>query len=276
MSLIIPHSGALSVPSPDGELINLDNVRRALSVIKSAYDNRDSWNQRAHEHESREMKEFHSQSKVTTGRGSSRSGGRAGAKSRVKSSDLSIRPPTAKVPTRVPRNILNRIVWATMTYNGTTITTSLTALTENNFNFQLNNTAQYSSWTTLFDQFTIVQASVTLKLQGNYSSTGNYPELYTAIDFDNISNLNSIQLIENYASAEVLQVRPNSSVTRSCKPCLAPDLSGVSGAGVQRAWVDCAQPGIPAFGIRTIFSIAGTQITAIPIITMWIAFRTNI
>jgi hypothetical protein len=137
-----------------------------------------------------------------------------------------------------------------------TFNTSTSAVTENNYGWTFNSHPEVSHWSVIFDQWTIVEASVTFRSLNPLSSTGSVLELHTAIDFDNQTNLGNLAAIDDYGSSQIDVVTLNKAVTRSVLPCVKPDLIGIGGAGVARSWVDSAQPTVPFYGIRSICSTA--------------------
>jgi hypothetical protein len=186
--------------------------------------------------------------------GSGSSGG-TGMKPSVRS-DLAIRPPNN---TRMPRPMsairignqeFHRIVKVQ-----STITSSTTVIVETGFQFNLAQDPQNSSLTALFDQWCVVMASVSVASQLPPGSVSVPATLYSALDFDNNTALGSIPLIEDYSSCRVQVMQPTVVHTRSVTPCSKPTLSGTSSAGVQRSWIDSAQPSTPNYGIRVTIGI---------------------
>jgi hypothetical protein len=194
--------------------------------------------------------------------------------------DLLVRVPSnSRTPTTVPRNIASMLAWDTVKFDqGITATSTPT---ETNFAFQLNQHPQYASWQALFDQYCVVQASVTFRSDIPPGSTSTPPLLYTAIDFDNAANLGSISAIEDYATCAVNVMSTGKTFTRTVKPCCKDSVALASGAsfvssGLGRRWLDCSQTGIAHYGIR---SLVGTSTGTIPItatVTIWFAFRNQI
>jgi len=250
---------------------NVPGIRQALDLIKGALDERDGWELLAAADEKKQMAQ---PSRRLSTRQGSNSGGRSGGTGRVNRLDLRCKPPTSRVPDQVPRNLRNKITWATMRYNAALITSGA-SIVETNFAFGLNATAQSATWLALFDQYCIVQASITFELQSAYVTSGITGQIYTAIDFDNITNIGSVQAIENFSTCVVTQISAESSVTRSCKPCLPTDVNGAAGVAVGRQWIDSAFNNVPHYGIRSIIGVS-TAVSITPIVTLWVAFRSVI
>jgi hypothetical protein len=177
----------------------------------------------------------------------------------TKRSDLAVRPPTQlNVPTSVPRNIPAVIAWDSVKTDST-ITSSTTVITETNFAFLLTDHPQSASWAALYDQYCIVQATITFYSALPPGSLGTPNQLYTALDFDNVTALASIPAIEDYATSESVTMQPTVVHMRSVHPCTKGQAFGGSAAIPQRTWVDCAFPTLAHFGIRSIVAINGAS-----------------
>jgi len=191
-------------------------------------------------------------------------------------SDLRVRPPAYNVPASVPRSVANQIVYDVVRFNST-ITTSTSAITETNTGFYLNQHPQAGSWTTLFDQWCVPQASVTWYSKQAPGDSNTTPVMYTALDFDNTANLGTIAAIEDFSTCAVWRCNPDEpSHTRSIKPCTKSTQSGTANSGLSRSWVDCASSSIPFYGIRSIVDVGSGVQTITMVITVWFAFRNQI
>jgi hypothetical protein len=198
---------------------------------------------------------------------------------RVNSSDLALKPPVGAIPSRVPRQVGNQVVWDVIKLDSTITTTAGGASTETNFGFSLSQHPSQNNWTALYDQWCIPQASVTFRSNVPPGSLSTSPTLYTAIDFDNIGTLGSVTLIEDFSSCVATQMFPQNSVTRSVKPCNS--LSNRTTAGLQaatlaRMWVDSGSNQTNFFGIRSIATPTTTAVTLSVTVTLWFAFRNQI
>jgi hypothetical protein len=255
-------------------------VRRlafAIRPLKQALDERDSWNRAAHAHE---QSQFSSSSMRRSG---SRSVGRARGPTSMNpssSEDLRIKPPDNRnVPTRVPRLIQSVITWDVVKLT-TVITTATGGVTEINFSFSMNSHPQVASWTALFDQWTIPQASISFESQMPPGATIAPCVLYTAIDFDSTNSLGSAGALQDFSSCRAVTMTPQTSFVRSVRPTVkvAVQTAGsIVSASTERTWVDSAQPSTIFLGIRSLASatVGGTySIDAIT--TLWFAFRNQI
>lgn len=281
MSLFGSQGSALSpAVSSDYVTVSTAGLKAAMQEIVDTRQANLAFRKSVSDHETAAVKEITSSKTpnvvVSAGRGG---GGRGGGKGsgRLNRGDLSLKPPSARsVPRSVPRNIGNKVVWDKV-MTRSTISTSTSAVTEQTYSFTLAAHPQASSWSALFDQWTIPQFSITWMNFSSGASTATLPELHTAIDFDNGTFLGSTQLIDDYGSAQVDLLIFNKSVTRSVKPCCKPDAGGASSALTAQSWVDCGSPNVPFYGIRSVFGIAATAGTTLLVeATIWYAFRNTI
>jgi len=182
-----------------------------------------------------------------------------------------------KVPRGVPRNV-NTIVWDLVKVNAQIVVSATSGtLAENNTAVSLSTHPQASSWAALFDQYCIPQFSVTFQSQYPTNINAQPGQLYTAIDFDNVSTLGSLSAIEDFSTCIVTTVGLGTVLTRSVKPCVKNQLASSANAGVIRQWVDCGAPTIPHNGIRAIVSSNGAvAYTIFMEITIWYAFKNTI
>jgi len=191
----------------------------------------------------------------------------------VNKADLRVKPPTSSnVPKGVPRNIPNQIVWDVIKFNDTITTGG--SIAEVNYAYALNDNPQSGNWIGLFDQWTVPQFSVTYQSGVAPGSTGMPPTLYTALDFDNVSNLSSVTAIEDYSTCAVAVMEPGVKVVRTIRPCCKP-VTTLSGQGIQRLWIDSATPGVKFYGIRSLLPSNAAQAVVVTI-TVWFAFRNQI
>jgi hypothetical protein len=222
----------------------------------------------------------------------SRGKGRQGRKSQIKRSkpstglggyqsvnrsDLTVKPPSnLNVPRSVPRNVAALIAWDTVKINGSN--TFTTTILEQNFIFSMSQHPQSSSWLTLFDQYTIPQVTIEWDSTLAPGATTSSPMLYTALDFDNATNLGSIQRLEDYTTSEAHPMNPQHRFMRSVRPVpksLISTASGNSPAGIAGpSWIDSGEPTAQFFGIRSILGIGTGSFNTT--ITIWYAFRNQI
>jgi cell division protein FtsI/penicillin-binding protein 2 len=179
---------------------------------------------------------------------------------------------------RVPHNIASLVAWDTVKVLFTATASTTGNPTEINFAFNLAMHPQYTSWQTLFDQYTIPQASLTIESQYPSGSTSLPITVYTALDFDNITPLNTISAIEDYSTCREQVLGVGTKVVRSVRPTIkntVQNSSGSSMAGLSQSWIDCAQSTVQFFGIRVMLSqeaALNVKVTA----TVWYAFRNQI
>jgi hypothetical protein len=169
------------------------------------------------------------------------------------------------------------VVWDVVKIDGV-IAAGSSAVVETNFLASLSLHPQSSAWTQLFDQWTIPQMSVSFMSVIPPGQTTTVPRLYTALDFDNNTPINTIVNIEDYSSCEVRSMEPGSSFVRSIHPCTKPTISVGSAVGVSRTWIDSGTSGAQFFGIRSILGAAGTAVNPAvsTTLTIWFAFRNQI
>lgn len=177
----------------------------------------------------------------------------------TKRSDLAVKPPTQlNVPTSVPRVIAGVIAWDSVKTDST-ITSSTTVITETNFVFSLSLHPQSASWIALFDQYCVVQATVTFYSALPPGSVSNPNQLYTALDFDNNANIGTVAAIEDFATCENVAMQPTTVHMRSVRPCNKGMVGGGASAVPQRTWLDCATSTTSHYGIRSIVAVNGTS-----------------
>jgi hypothetical protein len=194
--------------------------------------------------------------------------------------DLTIKPPDPfNVPYRIPKNVAAVLAWDTVKVDSA-ISVSATTVSETNFSFNLSQHPQASSWTALFDQWTIPQVSITFSSALAPGSVTGPCLFHTALDFDNITNINTVAAIEDFSSCNSVAMQPQTRFVRSVRPASrAYSTSGGSGTNaliVGPQWVDAAVPGVPFFGIRTIASSAGAAYSIDATVTIWFCFRNQI
>jgi hypothetical protein len=181
----------------------------------------------------------------------------------VNRSDLRVKPPTLfDVPKSVPRNIAAMVTWDIVKVNST-ISNGSSGLVETNFAFTVNQNPQYASWLGLFDQYAIPLVSIEFDSLTPPGQTYSPPVLYTALDFDNTSNISTIAAIEEYDTCEYLTLAPEKRHLRSVRPCtkLAAASGGGGTPGVSGPiWCDSGVNNVYHYGIRSIaqFSNAGS------------------
>jgi hypothetical protein len=193
--------------------------------------------------------------------------------------DLTHKPPTKLVPTSIPRNILNQIVWlqSQMVFAFDTSTTIETGFSRI---FQLSQLPIASEVSTLFDQYMIY--AVTINMTCNDIVNGEALVLYTAVDFDGQNFLTpptSSTAIMQYSTSNVAMLTSGKSVTRFLKPCVASALynnTGVTnGYGADRIWCDSASPDVPWYGLVAVAGISNQVIHCQASVSYVLAARNN-
>jgi hypothetical protein len=196
----------------------------------------------------------------------------------VVTEDFGNRPPAQTFAAIPPRILTNQIFWVRCVISDQ-VTTNTTTITESNIAFTAANALQQAAtYLALFDQYYLAEVFVTVANNTLVSSTSvSMPQIYTAIDYDNASNLGSASLISGYSTCNSTTLGPGKSITRYLKPCVSPSLGGVGGAGVARIWVDNAFNSVPFYGFRQITqnTPAGAQSLDRTWTCTW-AFRNNV
>jgi hypothetical protein len=189
--------------------------------------------------------------------------------------DLAVKPLSYRVPLNVPRQVSNQVVWDVLKlFSAITIPTS--GIVETNFPFFLSQHPQVSSWTALFDQWCIPQATVSFQSEIPPGSTANPAVFVTALDFDNVANVGSLSALEDFSTASVDQMSAARVVTRSIHPCVKLRSGATDSSAVTRQWIDCASPAIAWYGVRSIGGVSSATYTVIAVTTIWFCFRNQI
>jgi hypothetical protein len=158
----------------------------------------------------------------------------------------------------IPFNFQTNIHWF-QTSVDTNFALSTSAITEQNQSFQLVNTAIAASIAGLYDQYAIFAVYIRVSSTGLPASSGS-GRIITALDYDNVANLGSIATLLGYSTST-----DTSSIEvqeRYVEPCNAPALyngSAFSAFGQDRMWVDCANTGVPHYGLRCIADIVSNS-----------------
>jgi len=185
----------------------------------------------------------------------------------------------------IPRNFLKQIHWIRSSIRTNVTISGSGTVSENNLGFVLaNNVNDYSSYISVFDQFCIHTAVVSISAPymvgaaSSGSSAPNFGRLITAIDFDNTTNLGSEALLLEYSSAKESAVIPGMNVIRECQPCVDVSLYS-SGYGVGRFWVDSGSAASAIhYGVRvmTVGNNMSQTFGLDVLVTVIAGFRNNI
>lgn len=258
-------------------MIPLSSVRQIIQEVADTRANNLAFQAAVREHEAANVPR-ESPKPVVRQASSGRSGGRgAGKGGPINRRDMACKPPSMSNVPRVPRNMPNRVVWDVVKFRVTS-GNSTSGVVEVNYFWGLTSNPQSSQWQALFDQFTIAQASVTWFSIQPPSNGGTIMELHTAIDFDSNTNLGTLSALDDYGTSRVDPLVFNKQVTRSCRPCVKPDISGVAGAAVAPAWIDTVLgASVPFYGIRSMLApAAGVSNVIVIEQTIWFAFRNTV
>jgi len=242
----------------------------------------DSWFDRVNALERRQVWSNMAKKKKNNTRSSSARNGRRGnpastsrglgGMSPTAAGDLMIRPPDIlSIPRSVPRNVAGLVSWDVVKVSQV-ITTSATTTTETNFSVSLGSHPQATSWQLLYDQWFIPQFTVQFESLMPPGSLTAPSVLYTALDFDNTANINTVVAIGDFSSCATRVMNPQTSFMRSVRPCSKVPTS----AGLIRQWCDTSTPNTNFFGIRSILDPSGAAYNILVVLTIWFAFRNQI
>jgi hypothetical protein len=185
--------------------------------------------------------------------------------------DLGFKPISVGFVASPPRNVLSQIYWVRQNTNSA-FATSASALVESNLSF--TNTLdllQAANYNAVFDQYYLHSVMVTLS-NGSGAASAVLPEIFTAIDFDNISNLGSITAITAFETCNTAILAAGKSVTRLIKPCISTN-TGTNTAIVTRQWVNTTYTNVQFNGLRIIAAQTSVPTTIdVSISCLW-AFR---
>jgi len=120
---------------------------------------------------------------------------------------------------------------------------------------------------------------MTFKSEMPPGSTAVLVPMYTALDFDSVGNLGSVQALEDYSSCQVNTLKPGGSFTRSIKPCVKISTQQASSnvnSTLSRIWQDSGATGTPWFGIRSIVAQGSVAYNILVTTTIWYAFRNQL
>jgi len=181
---------------------------------------------------------------------------------------------------RPPRNFLSAVHWVQATFTTTMPLSGVGSITEGNQSFTLNqNVPDYATYVGVYDQYCMFSAVV--RVAANFATelnTGTIGRIYTAIDYDNTSNLGSVNAIQAFGSCEVNELIHGQSVERYVEPAGVSLLAG-SSLGLTRSWVNSSTPGAPHYGVRVMATLNGSLITTLTVdiaVTVIVGFRNNI
>lgn len=175
-------------------------------------------------------------------------------------SDFTQRPIRMNITQSPPRNLLNQIHWIQQSVTLRNNAQVSISNVEDNWSFKLGDLNQYATIAALFDQYCIYSVVFNVSVQPAQlaATTDGLGRITTAIDYDNVGNLGSEAALQQYSSAQTVEVSQNGiSVQRYVKPCVTPEIYVVAGTGygVGRVWLDTATGSlsVPHYGVRVYF-----------------------
>jgi len=187
-------------------------------------------------------------------------------------SDLTYRPVPPTYSSRPPRQLLNQVFFARQT-TAASINTGSTAI-EANISFSAAiDMEQYTAYLSIFDQYYLHSAVVTITNEYQQSGTNAFPVVHTAIDYDSITNLSSVPAIESYGTHNVDVLIPGKSVTRIIMPCVG--TTSTNNSLISRLWVSSLNPSVPFYGFRSITEPATGGVLSVSISCIW-AYRNTV
>jgi hypothetical protein len=151
----------------------------------------------------------------------------------------------------VPKKINEQIVWARCTLD---LAANLSAVAETQIGiyFALSQMPNYTSWTSIFDQYCIPVAVLQIRASENVSTVaqgGPMPRIYSVLDHDD-ANVITVAQAKAYSSCK--EQRLVDSVTRVVYPRVA--TAAYSGAFTsfsnERRWIDAASPSVQHYGAK--------------------------
>jgi hypothetical protein len=140
------------------------------------------------------------------------------------------------------------------------ITPSTTVETDSTYVFALNQLPDYTEFTSLFDNYRILQVTVCFyPLFLDTTATTPYPPIKTVIDYDDNVSVTLAQANE-YDSLQVNQTGNYFERTLTPRIAVAAYAAGVFSSFMQpkaQSWVDCASPGVNHYGLKYAMPVSG-------------------
>jgi len=158
-----------------------------------------------------------------------------------------------------PKNLRTKLVWIVQQVNVLNqLSISNSVPTEANVSFKLTDISNYSTWSSLFDQFCLYSVSISVTPIAPNLTSGSLGRLTTAIDYDNTNNLSVETAVQQYSSALTVEVAPGMSVQRFIKPCNKSGVyagTSVTNGSVGRLWVDANAQAVTHYGFRSFWNL---------------------
>jgi len=238
----------------------IERVRSALGPLKKALDERDDWEKKVTAHELANV--MPSARRVVGGRS-------VGSRGTGTSNALA----SSNAP-RIPRQLLRQVYVRRFKTDPAVITTALAAATETNYSFNAAADPQSANYSALFDFFWILKVEVEVYNTQPPGGLGNLPRVYTAIDYNNTTNITSVAAIEDFESCREVTLAPGRKVTRVCKPTFLTTVGANATSAPMRGWINIQVNGTPWFGFRSIVAATPTATTILNVThTYWVAFQ---
>lgn len=129
--------------------------------------------------------------------------------------------------------------------------------------FKLSNIADYTSYTSLFDQYQITAIDFILRPRNNVTNSASIAvtlaPLLLVIDYDDATSPASASVLQQYQN--VMVVESYQSVRRVFKPSYTNFAyqGATPGYSVNQGWCDCAYPDILHYGIKYYIGATGVS-----------------
>lgn len=176
-----------------------------------------------------------------------------------------------------PKSFKNDIVWTQIQYGTTFTTNGSAAQTEVNQGFQLSSFANADGLKGYFDQYCIyaVTVSIGFSAAASYLGSGPNGNGYSAIDYDNVTNIGSGAgaAIQAFGTCENFVINEGNSHQRFIKPAVATTVYSGSYA-VGRVWLNSTYDTVPHYGFRSVFYTPTATSMSINVVAI-IGWRNN-
>jgi len=159
----------------------------------------------------------------------------------------------------------SRTTFGNITVTGTTLATG--------WEFRIADVVNYSEFTTLFDQFILTKCVVTLRLITNPNSasvlnlttpvqiTNWYPQLWYIPDYDD-SSADNLDAIKERIGVRCRVLKPDKPIRIVVRPKVLVQTyvtALATGYAPKRMYVDCDQPAMPHYGLKTVVDCMGND-----------------
>jgi len=141
--------------------------------------------------------------------------------------------------------------------------------------FALNDLAQASSWTSVFDQYRIMQVEMWFRPEGTIN-TATATSIYTVIDYDDGNLLASENAAQQYENVTITSI--NEGVYRRFRPHIASVV--YNSASVVNAftnqpsqWIDSGYPAVPHYGFKALGTPGPSTVVFDFEYRYWVQFR---